>query len=222
MNRPATSPPTTGSLSRLLPGDRVARQGTLAGHLARHGIRPDCAGGGRRREELIGEVERAGLAGWGGAAFPAAAKLRVLAAARPRPVVIANGVEGEPASDKDKVLPAVAPHLVLDGAVGAAELTGAGQVVIVAHHAVAPVVSRAAERRRAGQDPVPVRVMTAVTAALTRRVISKKTTKTSGVSLIPAASPVAIPCHQPPSRRRSRSAPAIAATIKLTSPRCSV
>jgi NADH:ubiquinone oxidoreductase subunit F (NADH-binding) len=162
VNHPATSPPATGSPARLLPGDRVARPGTLAGHLARHGTRPDCADGGRRREELIGEVERAGLAGRGGAAFPTAAKLRTLAAARPRPVVIANGVEGEPASDKDKMLLAVAPHLVLDGAVGAAELTGAGQVVIVAHHAVVPIVSRAAaERRRAGQDSVPVRVMTA-------------------------------------------------------------
>jgi NADH:ubiquinone oxidoreductase subunit F (NADH-binding) len=162
VNRPAISPPATGSLSRLLPGDRVTRPGTLAGHLARHGIRPDCAGGGRRRGELIAEVERAGLAGRGGAAFPTAAKLCAQGAARPRPVVIANGVEGEPASDKDKVLLAVAPHLVLDGAIGAAELTGARQVVIVAHHAVAPFVSRAAaERRRAGQDPVPVRVMTA-------------------------------------------------------------
>ena len=143
--------------SRLLPGDR-----TLAGHVARHGTRPWC--GDPRREESIGEVERAGLAGRGGAGFPTAAKLRALAAAGPaRRVrrVIGNGVEGEPASDKDKVLLAVAPHLVLDGAVGAAELTGAGEVVIVAHHSVQEIVSQAAgERRRAGWDPLPVRVVT--------------------------------------------------------------
>ena len=73
-------------------------------------------------------------------------------------MVIGNGVEGEPASDKDKVLLAVAPHLVLDGAVGAAELTSAGQVVLVVHHTVREIVDRAAAERR---DPVPVRVMTA-------------------------------------------------------------
>ncbi|MGD0063838.1 MAG: hypothetical protein ABSB76_10400 [Streptosporangiaceae bacterium] len=42
------------------------------------------------------------------------------------------------------------------------------------------------------------------------------------MSLIPAASPTPMPCHQPPSRRRSRSAPISAARIRLTSPRCSV
>jgi len=151
--------PGARTVSRLLPGGYADR--TLAGHLARHGNRPSCAG--TRRAELIDEVERAGLAGRGGAGFPTAVKLRTLAAARPR--VIANGVEGEPASDKDKVLLAVAPHLVLDGAVGAAELTGAREVVMVVHHAVREVVDHAvAERRRAGTDPVPVRVMTAADA----------------------------------------------------------
>jgi len=144
--------------SRLLPGDR-----TLAGHVARHGTRPWC-GDPRWREEFIGEVERAGLAGRGGAGFPTAAKLRALAAARPARV-IGNGVEGEPASDKDKVLLAMAPHLVLDGALGAAELTGADEAVIVAHHSVREIVGQAAdERRRAGWDPLPVRVMTAADA----------------------------------------------------------
>ncbi len=145
------------TVSRLLPGDYADR--TLAGHLARHGNRPSCAGT-RRRDELIAEVERAGLTGRGGAGFPTAVKLRALAAAWPVPLVIANGVEGEPASDKDKVLLATAPHLVLDGAVGAAELTGAREVVMVVHHTVREIVDHAvAERRRC--DPVPVRVITA-------------------------------------------------------------
>ncbi len=145
--------------SRLLPGDYADR--TLARHLARHGNRPSCAGT-RRRDELIAVVERAGLTGRGGAGFPTAVQLRALAAAWPVPRVIANGVEGEPASDKDKVLLAVAPHLVLDGAVGAAELTGAREVVMVVHHSVREIVDHAvAERRAAGSDPVPVRVLTA-------------------------------------------------------------
>ena len=147
------------TVSRLLPGDYVDR--TLAGHLARHGIRPSYADP-RRRDDLIAEVGRAGLAGRGGAGFPTAVKLRALAAAWPVPRVIANGVEGEPASDKDKVLLAVAPHLVLDGAVGAAELTGAREVVMVVQHSVREIVDYAvAERRAAGSDPVPVRVLTA-------------------------------------------------------------
>jgi len=161
VSHPAASLPRVKTWPRLLPGDYSGRPGTLGEHLARHGIRPSC-GGDRRREDRIREIERAGLAGRGGAAFPTAVKLRALAAAWPSPVVFGNGVEGEPASDKDKMLLAVAPHLVLDGAVAAAELTGAGQVVIVAHHAVSDIVGRAvAERRSSGWDPVPVRVMTA-------------------------------------------------------------
>jgi NADH:ubiquinone oxidoreductase subunit F (NADH-binding) len=107
-------------------------------------------------------VEESRLTGRGGAAFPAAAKLRALAAAPRTPVVVANGVEGEPASAKDKVLLASAPHLVLDGAVSAAELTGASEVVVVAHEAAWKTVRRAVvERRAVDYDPVPVRVLAA-------------------------------------------------------------
>ena len=162
MRRQAAGQLIVGGRYLLLPGGPAARPDRLDEHLARHGLRPAC-GDSRRREELFGEIERAGLAGRGGAAFPTAAKLRALAGARgQRVAVIGNGVEGEPASNKDKVLLAVAPHLVLDGAVCAAELIGARTAVIVAHRAVTGIVSRAAaERRRAGWDPVPVRVLAA-------------------------------------------------------------
>ena len=147
---------------RLLPD--VAGPGAVAlrGHLARHGARPPCAGDWQRRQRLIGEVENAGLTGRGGAGFPTAKKLRTLAAGRRAPQVIANGVEGEPASDKDKVLLSRTPHLVIDGAVSAAELTGATEAVIVAHPAAYQAVRAAArERRAAGYDQVPVRVLEA-------------------------------------------------------------
>jgi NADH:ubiquinone oxidoreductase subunit F (NADH-binding) len=151
---------------RLLPGDAAAgtEPASLGAHLGRHGARPSCAGDWQHRQRLIDEVERAHLTGRGGAAFATAVKLRALAAIPRAPAVIANGVEGEPASAKDKVLLMSAPHLVLDGAVSAAELTGASEVVIVAHRAACETVRRAAaERRSARYDPYPLRVLTAAT-----------------------------------------------------------
>jgi NADH:ubiquinone oxidoreductase subunit F (NADH-binding) len=162
--QPQPRPQAGTPWSRLLPADAADRSesASLRVHLGRHGARPSCAGDWQRRQRLIDEVERAHLTGRGGAAFPAAVKLRALAAAPRAPVVIANGVEGEPASAKDKVLLSSAPHLVLDGAVCAAELTGASEVVIVAHRAVCETVRRAAsERQMAGCDPVPVRLLPA-------------------------------------------------------------
>ncbi|MCV7103688.1 NADH-ubiquinone oxidoreductase-F iron-sulfur binding region domain-containing protein [Mycobacterium palustre] len=69
-------------------------------------------------DELLGEVERSGLQGRGGAAFPLAVKLRAVrdnGRLAGDPVVVANGEEGEPASIKDRWLLRNRPHLVLDG-----------------------------------------------------------------------------------------------------------
>ena len=69
-------------------------------------------------EEFLAEIQRSGLLGRGGAAFPLAVKLRSVrdAALRGRDtVVLANGEEGEPASVKDRWLLRNRPHLVLDG-----------------------------------------------------------------------------------------------------------
>lgn len=81
-------------------------------------------------EVLITAVERAGLVGRGGAGFPTAVKLRAVAGGGRRPVVLANGSEGEPASEKDALLMSRAPHLVLDGAFFAAAAVGANEVII--------------------------------------------------------------------------------------------
>ena len=53
---------------------------------------------------LVESIERAGLYGRGGAAFPTATKMRAVAKERRRAIVVANGAEGEPASLKDKLL----------------------------------------------------------------------------------------------------------------------
>jgi hypothetical protein len=62
---------------------------------------------------LVDAVDAAGLRGHGGDGFPTAAKLRAVlhraGRRRGRPVVVANGCEGEPASHKDATLLARCP-----------------------------------------------------------------------------------------------------------------
>jgi NADH:ubiquinone oxidoreductase subunit F (NADH-binding) len=150
-----------GRLPRLLPAGFAAGPASLASHLARYGPPGPSGPGGRRAGALIEEVARSGLTGRGGAAFPTARKLAAVAGGR-QPVVVANGTEGEPGSAKDKVLLARSPHLVLDGAVRAAEMVGASQAVIVVHRSAREIVEdAAAERGRAGIDRVQVQVVTA-------------------------------------------------------------
>ena len=158
---PACGHPSACRLPRLLPAAFAADPASLAEHLARYGPPPAIGRDRRRQEALIGEVARSGLSGRGGAGFPTATKLAAVAA-RSGPVVVANGTEGEPASAKDKVLLARSPHLVLDGAVLAAEMVGARDAVIVVHHAVREIVDDAvAERKGAGSDRIRIQVVTA-------------------------------------------------------------
>lgn len=107
------------------------------------------------RESLLAEIEASGLTGRGGAAFPTAAKLRTVARGR-APVVVANGTEGEPDSAKDKVLLAADPHLVIDGAVTAAQLVGAREIFLAAGQAdgrgIAALERAVAERRGRDKD----------------------------------------------------------------------
>jgi NADH:ubiquinone oxidoreductase subunit F (NADH-binding) len=157
---PSVSTQPAARLPRLLPAGFAAGPASLAEHVRRYGPAPSPILDWPGRQALLDEVERSGLTGRGGAAFPTALKLAAVAARR-APVVVANGTEGEPASAKDKVLLARSPHLVLDGAVLAAAITGAGRAVIVVHASVREIVDEAAaERRRAGIDQVPVHVVT--------------------------------------------------------------
>jgi NADH:ubiquinone oxidoreductase subunit F (NADH-binding) len=114
------------------------------------------------RPELIDEVDRAGLRGRGGARFPTADKMRSVAGGKKRPIVVANGTEGEPSSGKDRLLITRAPHLVLDGALWAAAAIGADQVIISvdrAHPESASALRHAlAERDGAESVAVGVRI----------------------------------------------------------------
>ena len=98
-------------------------------------------------ETLLAEVDRSGLLGRGGAAFPLGVKLRTVRAAHLRgheTVVVANGEEGEPASVKDRWLLRHRPHLVLDGVRLAARLVGAQRAyVYVSDRAAALAVDHA-------------------------------------------------------------------------------
>ena len=136
---------------RLLGGlSAEGRPVALASHVRNYGRLPPVHAD---RHAFVQSVAEAGLRGRGGAGFPTADKLAAVAAQGGRPVVVANGSEGEPPSSKDKVLLGYVPHLVLDGAVIAARILEARRVVIAVGPAVHSRVARAvAERRAAGLD----------------------------------------------------------------------
>jgi NADH:ubiquinone oxidoreductase subunit F (NADH-binding) len=162
-----------GDLPRLLPPVQDGnRPQDLAAHLARHGDVPyrDRAGAPSSPGALIGDIEKSGLTGRGGAAFPVHRKLAAVLKAADRrrraPTVIANGAESEPASDKDATLLWLAPHLVLDGLQLAAEAIGADTAILVTHadrkHDVAGRVRQALqERLNRRLDRVPVQLAVA-------------------------------------------------------------
>ncbi len=147
-------------LPRLLAGlDELGDRGgamSLAEHDAVHGPLPDIGA-----EELIGLVQLSGLRGRGGADFPTAVKLRAVAERRRRgAVVIVNGSETEPASAKDRLLLSRLPHLVLDGAVLAAEAVGAGQVFVRVRESAAGPLRALGGALAVRSDPVEITLVT--------------------------------------------------------------
>lgn len=133
------------SLPRLLTGVRRDLPLSLREHEEIHGARGTYAAG------LLEAVELAGLRGRGGAAFPTAAKMSDVARRRGPRSLLVNAAEGEPMSSKDRVLIQLAPHLVLDGALAAANAVGARSIAIaIPDDAVA---TRSALRRALAERP---------------------------------------------------------------------
>ena len=135
---------------RLLAGiDPAARPASLSAHLERHGALPAYGLSRGPDSGLLDLVETAGLLGHGGAGFPAGRKMRAVAGGRGRPVVVANGMEGEPTAAKDAMLLRHVPHLVLDGVELAAAAVGAARAHVAVHRGssgVGPLRAAVAER----------------------------------------------------------------------------
>ncbi|WP_327356069.1 NADH-ubiquinone oxidoreductase-F iron-sulfur binding region domain-containing protein [Streptomyces sp. NBC_01304] len=131
MNAPLPDVPEVRvvGLPQLTSGFDLVERLDLSMHLKVHGPLEPVRG-----ERLAALADEIALRGRGGAGFPFARKLRAVAEAAikrgVRPVVVVNGSEDEPACRKDTVLINRAPHLILDGALLAAEALGARTLVI--------------------------------------------------------------------------------------------
>jgi NADH:ubiquinone oxidoreductase subunit F (NADH-binding) len=138
----------------------LGHPGDLPGHVAALGEVPLPTGRTQAwREHFVAALESSGLGGRGGANFPAAIKLAVADSAGRGGTLVVNGMEGEPASDKDKLLLLRNPHLVLDGAQLLAAAMQAARVAVCVpagrDHVATAVSTAMAERAAAGCSPVP-------------------------------------------------------------------
>jgi NADH:ubiquinone oxidoreductase subunit F (NADH-binding) len=153
-----------GSASDTLPETKryriLGHPTDLAGHVAALGPVPLPSSSPRVwRKGFVSALEASGLPGRGGAGFPAAVKLAIAHNAGGQGVVVVNGMESEPASDKDKLLLLRSPHLVLDGAQLLAAASGARDVTVcVPHgrdHVAGAVATAIAERANTQHAPTP-------------------------------------------------------------------
>ncbi|WP_037157975.1 NADH-ubiquinone oxidoreductase-F iron-sulfur binding region domain-containing protein [Rhodococcoides fascians] len=148
MTTVTTSPSTSQQYIRILSGAGadLTRHHTVYGRL-RHDD-----------PTVIRSIVDSGLLGRGGAGFPAGTKLANTRGRRP--VVVANGAEGEPLSSKDEVLLTNSPHLVLDGLATAAAQLGSNEAYLYVPSHLATWLRRIVDDRRATQwDPIEVTVV---------------------------------------------------------------
>ena len=157
--RPVT-PAATASGPRLLAASRRCALAARAPRCPRRSPAPRSRR--RARTDRLGRPRRASRPRRRG--FPTALKLAAVAESGGRPIVVANGAEGEPASAKDRRLLEWSPHLVLDGALLAAQALGARRGPRCASARAESAPARALRRRspsarRPACSPVPIRLV---------------------------------------------------------------
>ena len=179
---------------------------TLEEHVACYGRLPDLD-----PRVILAAVDDSGLLGRGGGGFPTGAKLAAVRAQKGRRVVVANGVEGEPLSLKDKALLRNAPHLVLDGIELAAAAVGAREAILAiaesARAELAAVELALRERQRVGLDRVGV----VVAPAPERFIVGEETALVAWLSGKPAK-PTLTPPR--PSERGVRGRPTLVQNVE--------
>ena len=201
------------SFQRREPGPRLLASArgrnipaTLEEHVAFYGRLPDLD-----PRVIVAAVDDSGLLGRGGGSFPTGAKLAAVRAQKGRRVVVANGVEGEPLSLKDKALLRNAPHLVLDGIELAAAAVGAREAILAiaasARGELAAVELALRERQRVGLDRVDV----VVAPAPERFIVGEETALVAWISGKPAK-PTLTPPR--PSERGVRGRPTLVQNVE--------
>jgi len=109
---------------------------------------------------ILDLIQRSGLRGRGGAGFPTGVKWRAVAErAGGRAVLVANGVEADPLSSKDRLLMTDYPDLVLDGALIAAEAVGADRIVVAVNRGFSgprAVLAAAVQQRK---EPIKISIV---------------------------------------------------------------
>ena len=145
--------------TRLMAGpDASAGYERFTDHQRRLGPRP--AGGAA----LIDVLAQSGLRGRGGAWFPTWRKWATVARSSDgHAVVVINASEGEPLSAKDRTLLTMRPHVVLDGAVLAAETLGADDIVVYlsrgSRTTERSLEQALKERGQSGKPEPPIRIL---------------------------------------------------------------
>ena len=136
----------------------------LTAHLAAYGpLRLDPVATAGTAGPLVKRILDAGLRGRGGGWFPTGQKMTIVAQSangKRCPIIVGNGMEGEPASGKDAILLANRPHLVLDGLVLSANALGATEIVLAVHRgsrAATTLIAAIAERT---SDPIAIQLVT--------------------------------------------------------------
>jgi NADH:ubiquinone oxidoreductase subunit F (NADH-binding) len=113
-------------VNRLLSGPSpAAGPEALASHIGRLGSLPEAG------PHFIDTLIQSRIVGRGGAGFAAGTKWRAVAIhSRGNAVIVVNGAEGEPQSQKDRLLMSTRPHLILDGAFIAARVLRTRRVML--------------------------------------------------------------------------------------------